>query len=511
MFRRLRGFAIPVVLLGLCAPAGAAGAGGADAGTLLAKHRAFVGWQLGDGTFTTLRLTRRKGTGESVTERTTELRIGLIYHNTSTYPKRGDTVEEDGFTGRVFWSSNINGFTTPIYGDSAKFRLSYALLMNEGTTTLQGVDRGPATIDGKQVETVRLEVPNADPIEVAIDPQSGAYVRAVVDPDGDYETAVHILSYTEVRPGKRAIASYRLGDESADTYTYTAIEPNVPVANAQLHPPDARATWTFGNPAPFPVTLTPTRLLVDATVNGVKGRFILDTGASAIALDEGFADRAKVTKLNVTGSAVGLYGAQHTDMRRANSISLGGNTLSNVIVEAQDFTSGDYRGLDQKNYDGLLGYDLFAGATVRVDFQAVTMAIADPSAQHGDPPGLGVTTDTSGWVPTIPMTLNRTLAVKAMLDTGNPAAIVFGPDLLYKYHLRMARNVGVKVGFGSVECGNIDTLQIGPITYYGEAACKLDSALVAGRRMLVGLDFLRHFAVTFDYPHGRLFLQPSPR
>ena len=175
MFRRLRGFAIPVVLLGLCAPAGAAGAGGADAGTLLAKHRAFVGWQLGDGTFTTLRLTRRKGAGESVTERTTELRIGLIYHNTSIYPKRGDTVEEDGFTGRIFWSSNINGFTTPIYGDSAKFRLSYALLMNEGTTTLQGVDRGPATIDGKQVETVRLDVPNADPIEVAIDPQSGAF------------------------------------------------------------------------------------------------------------------------------------------------------------------------------------------------------------------------------------------------------------------------------------------------------------------------------------------------
>ncbi len=89
------------------------------------------------------------------------------------------------------------------------------------------------------------------------------------------------------------------------------------------------------------------------------------------------------------------------------------------------------------------------------------------------------------------------------------AAIVFGPDILYKYHLRMARNIGVRAGLGSVECGNIDTLQIGPITYFGEMACKLDTALVTGRRILVGLDFLRHFTVVFDYPRGRLFLQPA--
>jgi hypothetical protein len=72
----------------------------------------------------------------------------------------------------------------------------------------------------------------------------------------------------------------------------------------------------------------------------------------------------------------------------------------------------------------------------------------------------------------------------------------------------MARNIGTRAGLGSVECGNIDTLQIGPITYAGQMACKLDSDLVSGRKMLIGLDFLRHFTVVFDYPRGRLFLQP---
>ncbi|MBV8345854.1 MAG: retropepsin-like domain-containing protein [Candidatus Eremiobacteraeota bacterium] len=306
---------------------------------------------------------------------------------------------------------------------------------------------------------------------------------------------------------KRVVGSFRIAD-TAGTYTYRKIEPNVPISNDDLHPPTQRATWKFASQQPFPIEVTARRVLVDAKVNGLNGRFILDTGANAIFLNRSFADRAKVTKLNVTGVTVGLYGSEPSDTRRADTIEIGGNVLSNVVVEAPDFDSADYRGLDRQNYDGLLGYDVFAGARVGVDFQGQIMTITDPAASQPDPAGLNVLTDTSSWIPTIPMTLNRSIEVDAMLDTGNPAAIVFGPDLLYKYHLRMARNIGVRAGMGSVECGNVDTLQIGPITYYGEMACKLDTGLVTGRRILLGLDFLRHFTVVFDYPRGRLFLQP---
>jgi hypothetical protein len=502
--------AVAVASLSLTAPARAPATADADVQTLLSKHRAFVGWQLGDGSFRTIRLTRvRSGADGQTTQRATEYRIGIVYRNSDVFPKKADTVEETGFTGNIFWSSNENGFTTPLYGALAKYRLSYALLMNEGTAALRGVMGAPVSVDGKLLASVRLEVPHADPIEVDIDPTSGAYVKAVIDPDGDYQTTVRILSYADVLPGKKMIRTFRFGDDSREAYTYTKIEPNVPISNADLHPPPPRASWTFSNPQPFAISVTSKRALVDATVNGVKGRFILDTGASSIFINKGFADRAKVAKLNVRGSAVGLYGAQPSDMRRVDTITIGGNTLSNVIVDAPDFNSGDYRGLDRQNYDGLLGYDLFAGALVAVDFQAQTMTIADPETQQTASAGLGILTDTSGWIPTIPMTLNRSIDVNAMLDTGDPSTIVFGPDILYKYHLRMARSIGTRAGLGSVECGNIDSLQIGPITYYGEAACKLDSGFVPGRNILVGLDFLRHFIVVFDYPRGRLFLQPS--
>jgi Aspartyl protease len=502
----LRAFAI----LSFTALASASAAADDGTAVLLAKHRAFVGWQLGDGAFKTLHLTREYvNENGKVTERATESRTGIIYRNTYTYLDRANTVEDTGFTGNIFWSTNENGFTTPVYGELAKYRLSLALLLNEGTAELKGTALGSVRVAGKQLQRIRLDVPHADPIDVDVDPNTGAYVRAVIDPDGENETTLQILSYTQIVPGKKAIGSFRFGDGNGGTYFYRTIEPNKPISDEQLHPPAQRAAWAYGKSSPVPVTVTARRILVDATINGVKGRFILDTGASSIVLNEAFADRARVQKLNAGGRALTLYGTAPSDMRKIDSIAIGDSVLSNVIAHAEDFTAVDYRGLDRQNYDGLLGYDIFAGAVVTLNFQSQTMTIGEPGSLRADPSGVGVLTDTSLWVPMIPMTLNRSIAVNAMLDTGNPAAVVFGPDLLYKYHLRMARNIGFRPGMGSIECGNLDSLQIGPITYGGEMACKLDSELVSGRKILVGLDFLRHFTVVFDYPRGRLFLQPQ--
>ena len=503
-FRRRAAILTALAALSTWASAGAAHADAPDARMLLVKHRAFVGWQLGDGTFRSLRLRAQYADAQGKVSRTvTELRRGLIYRATTTFAGTAGASQDEGFTGGVFWNSNVNGFTTPAYGEPAKFRFSYDLLANEGTSSLDAIARGESTIDGTRCETLRLDVPNADPIDVDVDPATGAYLRAVVDPGGAYETVVRILSYDEVLPGKRLAAALRF-DDSNESYRYTKVEPNVAVADDELHPPPARATWAFAQPQPFAVNVTATRVLVDASVNGLKGRFILDTGANGIFLNEHFADAAKVTKLGAAGAAVGLYGGRSADVRRAETITIGGNTLSDVIVEAEDFNSNDYFGLDRRNYDGLLGYDLFAGAIVRLDFRAAAMSLADPAEPPAETPPLSVAVDTSLGVPMVPMTLDRSIGVRAMLDTGDPSGVVFGPDILYRYHLRMARNIGVGLQYGSVECGNLDSLELGPITYSGELACKLDSPLVAGKNILVGLDFLRNFELLFDYPHGRI-------
>ena len=491
-------FILLAALLALFSSGGRAVAlstGDAQAQALLAKHRAFVGWQYGDGTIRTLRITG--GVTDEKGAKTTAfvlLSAGLVSNDTYTLLKRDNVTESEGFTGNLFWQTDYSGFTTPVYGDYAKFLASFSVLMHEGTTELPGTLTGHKTVDGKATDVVRVTLANGDPIDLFVDPANGAYVQATIDADGPYETSYHILSYQDVLPGKKMVATYRV-DDGKSIHAYTKVEPNVSVTNEELHPPAPIASWTFGGGTPFPITVTHNRLLVDATVNGVKGHFILDTGADALILDDRFADRVNAHVLKGSGIGYMLTGEVKTRLRKLTTIGFGDATLHDALAFSQDFDKDDYRGLDAKGYDGLIGFDLFAGAIVKLNVYDSTMSILDPATDLSGERGLPLTVDLSQGIPTIPMMLNKTIAVNAMLDTGSPGIVFFGPDLVTKRHLKVMG-----------DCLNLDTLSIGPITYAGQGACEYG---MAADYMLLGFDFLKHFDFVFDYPHGRMFMHPN--
>jgi Aspartyl protease len=465
------------------------------AAALLAKHRAYVGWHLGDGTFRSMRIAGSVSDEKGAqTQKLVLLSAGILYHDTYTDITRGGVTEHNGFTGRLFWQSNFNGFTTPIYGEYAKYLASLTMLREEGTTELGATYVGERSVDGKPAGVVRVTLTNGDPIDLYVNPATGEYLQATIDPGGSLETTIHILSYADVAPGKKMISSYRIGKDRA-LYTLDKFEPNVAVTPADLHPPAANASWTFAG-QPFPVTLTRNRVLINATVNGVTGRFILDTGASAIILDDQFADRAKASALEGSSEAFTLYGNVKIHTRRVNTISFGGSTLHNVLVASEDFYSHDYRGLDRAGYDGLIGYDLFAGAVVKLDVYGSNMTILDPAQDLSASRGLQVLVDLSHRIPGIPITLNGSLPVIAFLDTGNPGVAFLSFDFAKSHDLRI----------GSPVCGNLESLTIGPIVYRGQPVC-LES--FRADYMLLGYDFLKHFDLVFDYPHGRMFMMPN--
>lgn len=480
-------FAVLLAVAPMSAGAVSQSTGDAKALDLLAKHKAFVGWRFGDGTFRTMRITGNvtDEKGEK-TESFVLLNVGLVFNNSYTMPKRDNVTEREGFTGNLFWESNYSGFTTPVYGDYAKYLASFSVLQNEGTTELPASFTGEKTVDGKSTDVVRVTLQNGDPIDLYIDPVTGAYVQATIDPDGAYETTYHILSYADALPGKKMMASYRIED-SKSVHNYAKFEPNVVIADNELHPPAPTASWSFGSGKPFPFTMTHTRMLVDATVNGVKGRFLIDTGADAIVLTDSFADRANTEALKGSGVGYMLSGEYKTRLRRIKALTFGDTTLQNVLAFSQKF--------DNDFYDGLIGFDLFAGSIVRLNVYDSTMAILDPNTDLSAEKGLPLTVDISQGIPLVPMTLNKSIPVNAMLDTGSPSIILFGPDLIKKRHLQTFDG-----------CANIDTLSLGPIVYTGESACEYG---VAADNMLLGFDFLKHFDFVFDYPHGRMFMHPN--
>lgn len=469
------------------------------AAALLAKHRAYVGWQLGDGTFRTMRVRghvtdeQQKRVGEFA-----RVSSGVLYQETDTLLDEANATVRTGYTGNVFWRAGINGFPNPIYGDYAKYLATFTVLDQEGTTELPATSLGNRTIDGKTVAVVRVTLGNGYPMDCYVDPDSGAYVRATIDPDGAYETTLHIDSYAEVLPGKRMISAYtRDGDKSR--FWFDSFEPNVPVSNDALHPPDSTATWTFGSQTPFPVTLTRYRMYIDATVNGVKGRFILDTGASGIFLDTSFAERANVSETKGSGRARTLYGTRPTRVLRVDTMSFGGATLHNAIVYGQDFRDmfGDFRGLDRTGVNGLVGYDLFAGTIVKLDAYDSKVEVLASSTDLAAEPGFQLLVDLSRGTPVVPMTLNKSIPVNALLDTGDPGIVYVGTALARKRRLLMYLR----------GCGNLESIAIGSIVYTNQTACV--SSFFGPDSVLLGLDFLKRFDFVFDYPHGRIFLTPN--
>ena len=98
-------------------------------------------------------------------------------------------------------------------------------------------------------------------------------------------------------------------------------------------------------------------------INGVKGVFIIDTGASYVSIKKAFADRAKVPYAN--GGPVTLHtanGPAKGKLAKADAVTLGHLNARDVPVVVQD--------VDQRSYgqgvDGLLGMSFLSRFEVQL-------------------------------------------------------------------------------------------------------------------------------------------------
>jgi len=104
-------------------------------------------------------------------------------------------------------------------------------------------------------------------------------------------------------------------------------------------------------------------VMVKAEINGVRGLFILDTGATYVAMKSNFADRAKISQAGAgeitMATANGLTKAK---LAKADKVTLGKLAATNVPVAIQN--------ADAKNYgagvDGLLGMSFLSRFEVQM-------------------------------------------------------------------------------------------------------------------------------------------------
>lgn len=478
-----------------------------EAAALIAKHAAFVGWHAGDGVMKTLRETGTQTRDGKIVGILTSLRYGIAFRDTGV---SADGVHFDaGFTGSVAWVSNQNGFTVPAVGEVVRAIFDEDAIFGETSTTAAftpSVLRSDK-VDGVDCTVVRLTSQIGFPLDVCVDPATGAYRRAVVDPGGKYEDVFEGLSYTEVG-GKRFLSSWRHGGSKV-VASYAKIEPNAQVAADELHPPKQTATWTFGDaPATVEYQDQPApRLYVDAVVNGVKGKFIFDTGAAGTAVTDSFARKAGAQRFGTMN--IGGIGADSAkaNLFRVATLGVGGSTLRDVIISS---------GLDEQSFEregavGIIGFDLLAGTVADLNIDTKTLRLMDPAKVAPDQnAGITMHVDLSDGHMRTAMRIDDKYDVIATFDSGNPSDVLFSRDLIDHEHMSfIAMHDFVVRGVGGEEieaCGKLSALTLGPVRYQTPAACASPS--FSRNEILVGLDFMHAFNYVFDYPDGIVVMVP---
>jgi hypothetical protein len=498
-------FAI-LTALGLAALPPSATCAADDAAALMAKHAAYVGWHGGDGVVKTLRATgdvTREGKPRGTM---LSLRYGIAYRD--TFVSEDGVHSDDGFTGNVSWTSNANGFTVRPVGNVVKAQYDMDALFGEYTATASFTPAFVKTekVDGVDCAVLRLTSQIGFPLDVYVDPATGAYRRAVVDPDGAYESSVDGLEYTLV-DGKRFLSKWHHG-KSKVRYAYTSITPNAPLVPDELRPPKQTATWTFGD-APAQIEYEDyhgPRMYVDLAFNGVKGKFILDTGAGSTAVVDSFARRAGATRFGAVMIG-GFGGSAKANLFHVDTIAVGGSALHDVIVSS---------GLDEQDFAregvvGLIGFDLLAATVAELNLDTKTLRLMDPAkVEPNRTAGMVVHVDLSDRHIRAPMRVGDRHDVMATFDSGSPSDIIFSKDLMKRDHVAFkSLGTGYIAGIGGVEtadCGKLPPVTLGPVRYDAHWACALES--FPRSEILLGLDFMRAFNFVFDYPDGLIVMTP---
>ena len=265
--------------------------------------------------------------------------------------------------------------------------------------------------------------------------------------------------------------------------------------------------------------------LVNVRINGGKEvTFFIDTGGSEVTLDTDFAKELGVPEF---GAVQGTFsGGQHTEVRlgRIESLALGDWTVKNVPTAMLPLRQLS-EGFGVKQIDGIIGTTLFYHFLTTMDYPHGELVLRRKNAKSleefkAQSSGKRVTVPIwmasdhfmVGWgrVETLPPTL-------LFVDTGlMGAGVKLAESVINEAGIKLEQNKATKgaggagtlkivpytvhqLSFGDIKEENVPGLYDGPFPWE-----YMFGFYLAG---MVGHDFFKPYAVTFDFQNMQIFLQ----
>ena len=244
-------------------------------------------------------------------------------------------------------------------------------------------------------------------------------------------------------------------------------------------------------------------LVIEARINGSEPAiFVIDSGASHTVFDPKFARQLGLevqSAAPTTGTGVGDVSKSITKPVR---ITLSGFTFDLPEPWVIDLSKAPL----PAGTMGLLGAEIFKSHVVKIDPGASSVSIFDP-ASSPDAKGASVPLIVDGDKLFLEAVLEapagKTVTHKLRIDTGSESSI--NDEVVQQSEEVRTSTLGGGLGesFKS-HSGVFTSVKLGPYVIkhvWGPG----------GPRPSIGMEILRRFVVTFDAPHGRIYLEPTPQ
>ncbi|MBA3762428.1 MAG: clan AA aspartic protease [Chthoniobacterales bacterium] len=269
----------------------------------------------------------------------------------------------------------------------------------------------------------------------------------------------------------------------------------------------ALAASIDGAPAPvgtFPFKRDGQLMVVEARIEKAPpALFMLDSGASHTVFDPTFAKELGLeTKeaLPTTGTGSGAVAKSHT---RAVAM-----TLHDVKLDLPEPWVIDLSNAPMpRTIRGLVGAELFKEFVVRMDPLQSKITVFDPASYHheGDAASIPLTVDGDKLFleATLEVPAGQFVTHKLRIDTGSESSV---NDEVVKQSEEVRTSIlggGLGEQFKSYS-GVFSSVKLGPYVIkhvWGPG----------GPGPSIGMELLRRFVVTFDAPHGRIYLERTPQ
>jgi hypothetical protein len=436
-----------------------------------------------------------------------------------------------GFDGRAGWQQDANGSVRAL-GDTEREEMLTGAYLASFSHLLSGRLPGRVEYTGED-RTHRYYV-------LKLMPQGGREVTCYLD------KRTYLPFKTEQRAEERTATTYlsdwrrvdgvlwphrsrtSIGARKYDTLTQTvAVRFNVPLdERAFAQPAEARPALHFaaGDAArdiPFELQSS-NHIFVQVRVNrSAPLWFIFDTGAEGTIIN---ARRLRALGLSAVGD-------METRGEGANSLSAGlvrdvTFRLPGVELAHQTVAAVDMSGLEPlfgRTVDGVLGYDFIGRFVAELDYTNRRLTLYDPRTftYRGRGTSLPIVIDSGTPHVEASLTLpdGAPLAGKFLLDTGAGAAVTLASPFVKAHNLRAAFGRTVEAPYSGGLGGESKTLLArGGALRMGDyevarplvalSAAEAGAGASPDEAGIIGGGFLHHFKVTFDYAHGRMFLEP---